>query len=237
MSKFLRSLPSRTSTLLLLSFLFCSLLPGTQALHAQSGRRGQPSVKPQAPPAESAPEGESESTPRSKPSKTAAAPIVSFVVFEDDNLVVGIDNISKEIVADGFMKRLGQTQSVGLKRAGRGGRKEARERAKNEKESHVVLLQLEEESSDRGIQSMSRPDPRTLVVRTYVYAPVSGDLKYTDRVSQRPYRQSGTIGGVRVPLPGGRSERYPAEYQLEQAARDAADHLMSRFNVILPPEN
>ena len=86
--------------------------------------------------------------------------------------------------------------------------------------------------------STGRVDSRTLLLKTYVYAPKTGDLKYADTIYQRPYRETATIGGVRVPVPGTRGvERYPSQRQLEQAARDAADRLMSRFNVTLPPNN
>ena len=229
------------SFLLLFTFMLSSFAAGANPRAAQSGRRGVPgSVKKSDPPQqpETTPQGESESESKPKTqAKTTGAPIVSFVVFEDDNLALGIDNISREIVTDAFMKRLGQSSAVGLTHGPRGSRKEARDRAKNEKEAYVVLMQLEEESADRGVESVTRADPRTFVIRTFVYAPVTGDLKFTDRVYQRPYRPSTSIGGVRIPVPVGRPERYPAQYQLEQVARDAADRLMSRFHVILPPEN
>jgi hypothetical protein len=41
---------------------------------------------------------------------------------------------------------------------------------------------------------------------------------------------------VRVPVPTRRVERYPSQNQLEQAARDAADRLLSRFQITPPPE-
>ncbi len=65
------------------------------------------------------------------------------------------------------------------------------------------------------------------------------DLKFSDVIYQRPYRETATVGGVRIPVPGGtrRIERYPSQLQLEQAARDAADSLLMRFGVRLPPDN
>ena len=53
---------------------------------------------------------------------------------------------------------------------------------------------------------------------------------------QRPYRDTATIGGVRVPVPSRRMERYPSQLQLEQAARDSADRLLSRFQITPPPQ-
>ena len=79
-------------------------------------------------------------------------------------------------------------------------------------------------------------DKRGLALRTYVYTPKTGDLKYSDTMFQRPYRDTARVGGVRVPVPTRRVERYPSQYQLEQAARDSADRLLSRFQITPPPE-
>ena len=44
------------------------------------------------------------------------------------------------------------------------------------------------------------------------------------------------LGGIPVPVPSRRIEQYPSQLQLEQASRDAADRLLSRFHVT-PPQN
>ena len=90
-----------------------------------------------------------------------------------------------------------------------------------------------------GDATIGRADSRSLLLKTYVYAPKSGDLKYADTIYQRPYRDTATVGGVRIPVPGGsrRVERYPSQSQLEQAARDTADRLMAHFNITPPPDN
>jgi len=201
---------------------------------AQSGRHAP---KPAATPApEATPRAESES--KSKP--RAASPsdlIVSFVVVEQDGGMLNLDFNARESVVDTFVRRLGQLRTVSVSSGGKGGRKDARERAKKGRGTFVVLFELEEERAAMGEASIGRIDSRTLLLKTYVYAPESGDLKYTDTITQRPYRPTTTIGGVRVPSPGRRVEQYPSQLQLEQAARDAADRLMSRFGVIPPSEN
>ncbi|MCA1591580.1 MAG: hypothetical protein LC754_02805 [Acidobacteria bacterium] len=228
------------SAVLLLSFVLCSWLQGF-GVNAQSGRRRAEPARPSSPPpADTATQGESESEskPRGSATKPNASVLVNFVVMEDDNMIVSIPYGAREIVNEGFLRRLKQSRAVAVEGAGKAGRKEARDRAKKEKDAFVVLLQVEEDAASSGQQSIGRADTRTLVINIHVYAPVTGDLKFTDRVWQRPYRQTATIGGVRVPVPvSRRSERFPSEYQLEQASRDAADRLMSRFNVIPPPEN
>ena len=65
-------------------------------------------------------------------------------------------------------------------------------------------------------------------------------IQYTpqcDTVYQRPYHDTARVGGIPIPVPTRRIEQYPSQLQLEQAARDAADRLMQRFGVILPPDN
>jgi hypothetical protein len=130
--------------------------------------------------------------------------------------------------------------------ASRGGkrisRKEAQEIAKTESQSHVVLLELEEDIAASGGRrgGAGQTDTRALAVKTYVYEMGTGTLKFVDQTSMRPYRgQTTSIGGIRLPLPTTRTrmERFPGELELEQAARDAADRVMLRFKVRLPPDN
>ena len=84
--------------------------------------------------------------------------------------------------------------------------------------------------------SFTVTDSRRLVVKTYVYTPKTADLKFTDTVYQRPYHDTARVGGIPIPVPTRRIEQYPSQLQLEQAARDAADRLMQRFGVTLPPD-
>jgi hypothetical protein len=116
---------------------------------------------------------------------------------------------------------------------GRGPRRrsEAREQAKKQETAYVVFFQMDESG-----YSGTSTDAYGIVLRTYVYTPKTGDLKYSDTMYQRPYYDSARVGGVRVPVPTRRVERYPSQFQLEQAARDAADRLLSRFNITPPPE-
>ena len=125
-----------------------------------------------------------------------------------------------------------QASNVEVKDGGRGRRQEARERAKKEEVAYVVFFQLDE----TGMGGMSSTDSRGLALRTYVYTPKTADLKYSDTMFQRPYQDTARIGGVRVPVPTRRAEQYPSQHQLEQAARDAADRLLSRFQIAPPPE-
>lgn len=216
-----------------------ALMAGPQAADAreQSGRRkaAPASPVPTPTPVPVEPAGESESVPRGSEGKRPGV-VAGFIIIENDNFITDIDRFAREDVLEAFTRRLGQSSSVEVAPGGKGTRKDARDRAKSESETYVVLFHLEEEAADRGMQSIGRADTRTLVIRLYVFEPKTGNLKYSDVIHQRPYRDTATIGGVRVPVPGRRIERYPSERELKQAAHDAADRLMSRFHVILPPE-
>jgi hypothetical protein len=211
--------------LIAVAAVFC-LAP---AARAQSGRKAQ---KPLNLPTEAPKQGEAAAA---KPEAKKPEAVVSFVVMRsDDASAFGIDAVSRDSVAAAFSRRLGQVTSVEVRDGGKGGRQEARARAKEEKKAYVVLFQLDEQA---GGMSTGSVDSRTLVIRTYVYAPTTGDLKYTDAVYQRPYQDSARVGGVRIPVPTRRIERYPSQHELEQAARDAADRLLGRFQVTPPPEH
>ncbi|HEX6183978.1 MAG TPA: hypothetical protein VFZ44_08885 [Pyrinomonadaceae bacterium] len=201
---------------------------GTAASRAQSGRKAQ---KPVGLPTEAPKPGDPAAA---RPESKKPEALVSFVVMRSDVNGFGIDPLARDGVGTAFMRRLGQSATVEVTDGGKGGRGEARKRAKDEKKAYVVLFQLDEQAGD---MSMGRTDSRTLIIRTFVYTPQTGDLKFTDTIYQRPAYDSVGVGGVRVPVPTRRIERYPSQRELEQAARDAADRLLSRFQVTPPPEN
>ena len=209
---------------------------GARGAGAQSGRKGQKSSAPPPPPAAEAEQGESESGPkRQDASKKKTDALVSFVVMRgEEGAFTIIDPLARDGVAENFLRRLGATSSVSVTNGGTGRRQEARERAKSESEAYVVLFQLEEDSY---VETVGRADSRRLVIKTYVYTPKVGDLKYADTIFQRPYRQTARIGGIPVPVPTRGIERYPSQRELEQAARDAADRLLGRFHISPPPDN
>lgn len=193
---------------------------------AQSGRKAQ---KPLGLPTEKPKPADAADRP-AEPKQQAA--LHTFVILKDDTLSFGYDTLARDGVASAFVARLRQVgRDVEVKDGGKGRRQEARERAKKEETAFVVFFQMDEAG-----YGGSSTDMRGVVMRTYVYTPKTGDLKYSDTVFQRPYQDSATIGGVRVPVPTRRVERYPSQYQLEQAARDAADRLLSRFQITPPPE-
>ena len=220
------------AALALLSLALCAHV----AARAQSGRHGPKPAATPTPSPEATPQGESESVPRGRAPKPADV-VASFVVMDYEDAFVGVDFRAREDVMDSFMHRLGQARAVAASYQGHGNRKEARDRAKAERDAYVVLFEINEDTMAGGAPGIGQADTRRLVIKTYVYAPKTGDLKFTDTVYQRPYRETARIGGIPIPVPTRRIEQYPSQLQLEQAARDAADRLMQRFGVTLPPDN
>jgi hypothetical protein len=216
------------------SFAAASLVAIALVLFAAGARaqsRHAPRTPPPTPTPEATPQGESESKPRASSVKSKDV-LVSFVVTEYSNAMMGLNTTAVNDLTETFARRLGQSASVSVTRAGNGSRADARKRAKEESEAYVVLFQVEEDMG-AGTGTMGG-DTRSLTIKTYVYAPKTGDLKYMDTIYQRPYRQMATIGGIPVPVQTRRIEQYPSQLQLEQASRDAADHLLSRFNIMSP---
>jgi hypothetical protein len=197
---------------------------------AQSGRRSPTMSKtsPAPPTAEKAVEATTTAT------KKDVKPLASFVIVEDTGSAFEVDYTARRIVLGGFVARLDQSSVVAVTRGGRATRKEARDRAKTEREAFVVLVELEEELDSINMRGRSRPEDRLLVIKSYVYTPATGDLKFTDRFVARPYDSRASVGGVRVPVPSGGG--YGLEAQFERAGRDAAERLLSRFQITLPPE-
>ncbi|HKG13797.1 MAG TPA: hypothetical protein VKB12_10670 [Pyrinomonadaceae bacterium] len=213
----------------------------TNVAGAQSRRAPRPAATPTPEPTPTPEEsqGESESKPRGTGASTKEpGVVVSFLILENDNPMMSLDYMARDDIWKEFLERLGKARSVSVTQGGKATRGEALKRAKLEREAYVVLFQMEEERESMGDASIGRVDSRNLLLKTYVYAPQTGSLKYADTIYQRPYRDTATVGGVRIPVPGSRRiERYPSQRQLEQAARDAANRLMAHFNVTLPPDN
>jgi hypothetical protein len=226
--------PSRGHAAAHLAVIFAlaaaALCCATAASRAQSGRKSQ---KPVGVPTGEAPKQGDPAA--AKPESKKPEALASFVVMRyEDASMFSIDPLALDGVASAFVRRLGQSAAVEVSDAGKGRRQEARARAKEEKKAYVVLFQLDEQVGDINT---GRADSRTLILRTFVYTPQTGDLKFTDTVYQRPAYDSARVGGVRIPVPTRRVDRYPSQHELEQAARDAADRLLSRFQVTPPPQN
>lgn len=198
---------------------------------AQSGRR---TPKPAQPVPAATPEGAGESESQSRPKKkTATGP--TFIVSQLDNPFLQIAYITPESMVAAFARRLSDSNAAEVVHGSKLTRQEARDRAKNEKDAFTILVSIEDEADEAGREVMGELNPRRLAVRLFVYEPRTAQIKYQDRLVQRPYRPAARVGGIRIPVPAPRTS-IPTRDEVEQVARDAADRLLIRFG-IRPPEN
>lgn len=102
-------------------------------------------------------------------------------------------------------------------------RGEAVKRAKAEKESHLVWMQLRFDTA-----SMSEVDLREVYIDYWVFAPTTTKTVTNGRSYQQMYRGGGVIV---MPRPGGRASEPYAEQLLKQAARDAAERILSAMDL------
>lgn len=185
----------------------------------QSGRRAPRSSSPAPTP-----------TPQAEPVEKRAAAETKA----DLSLVVGIDRVSTFAYIPTYFydsvlrvcgERLDDSPSVKADIANREmNRGEAIKRAKAETESHIVWLQLRLDNA----RAQSSDDLREVYIEYFVFAPTTAKIV----TSGRTYQQMARAGGViAMPRPGGGASLPYTEQLLKQAAREAADRILSAMNV------
>ena len=123
--------------------------------------------------------------------------------------------------------RLQEAPSVQLNVSGRDmNRGDAIKLAKSQKEGYVALLELRSDS--RGASNASYEE---LYLEYSVFAPETAKIAASGRAYQRVLKNRGVILNPRPP--GGSSAVY-IEQMLRQAARDAADKILSALHLVLP---
>lgn len=187
---------------------------------AQSGRRAPksssapaPTPTPQATPVEK------------KPAAETRAPL-SFVVGIDREAGFAIIPMYfYDSVLRACAERLDDSPSVKATIANREmNRGEAVKRAKAETESHIVWMQLRFE----GGRGMSDADLKEVYIDYWVFAPTTAKIVTNGRSYQQMYRGGGVIV---MPRPGGRASLPYTEQMLKQAARDAAERILSSMGL------
>ena len=101
-------------------------------------------------------------------------------------------------------------------------------RAKAEKETYVVWLQLGSDSFDSG-RSSSTQAPQDLYIRYTILNPVTARVKSSGRTYQRINRTG--KGGVLGRIPGSQGSSIYSEYALKQAAKEAAERILDALLV------
>jgi hypothetical protein len=197
-------------------FALVVLFAGTVA--GQSGRRAtRPSSPAPAPTPQAAPV-EKQPAPETKPARSLVVGIDRNTIFADIPLYL------YDTVLRACGERLDDAPSVKVTIANREmNRGEAIKRAKAETESDIVLLQLKFDSG-----SQNGDDLREVYIEYSVFAHTTGKLI----TGGHTYQQAARAGGVIVmPRPGGRASLPYTEQLLKQAARDAAERILSSMNI------
>jgi hypothetical protein len=203
---------------LALAAVFAMFVVSAGTVAAQSGRRAPRSGAPAPTP-----------TPEAAPVKKPAAetkPTLSFVVSIDRvSSFATIPMYFHDSVLRACAERLDDAPSVRVTVANREmNRGEAIKRAKAETESHIVWMELRFD----GARSLSDEDLREVYIDFWVFAPATAKAV----TNGRSYQQIARAGGViMMPRPGGRASLPYTEQLLKQAARDAAERILSAFSV------
>jgi hypothetical protein len=187
---------------------------------AQSGRRGA-SSKPL-----SVPTPEPEPSPQ-KPNRSDEDDPIKVIVGIDRGS--GFEFIPLEFYSAalyGCSDRLDESALVQVTGTQQDfSRGEAVNRAKKERETYIVWLNLRGENS--GVERTSN-NRNEMILDYTVFAPTTGKII----ASGRTYQRAARVGGVIVSPPGsGRADPIYGEYMVKQAARDAAERILSRLDV------
>jgi len=197
----------------ILLILACAML--TQA---QSGRRstGAPPSTP------------SVSGPKTVEKAPAKAPRIHLLVgVENRNPFTNIPYYLSDTVLDNCVRRLADSADIVPNAVGRGmDRVDAVRRAKAERESYVVWLQIQSDVLDSGKQQKNGPDE--LYVRYTIFEPVTAKVRQSGRTHQQIYKTG--RGGVSSPTSSRNGAIY-SEYALKQAAREAAERILEAFEI------
>lgn len=163
------------------------------------------------------------------PAKDERIPLV--IAVEERNPFSGIPYYLAGTIRDTCADRLRKSSDLKVEIASRGmDRGEAVKRAKAEKETYVVWLQIESDSFDSGRSGNAAPE--TLYLRYTIFTPVTAKIKASGRTYQQIYRTG--KGGVLGRIPSSSGGSIYSEYALKQAAREAAEQILHAFSLSVP---
>jgi hypothetical protein len=187
---------------------------------AQSGRK--PPQQPKSP--DPLPQKQDE-PPITQPSnKPSSSQIPVKVIWYLPN--IGTSSIYSEIVEDGCLERLSQSNAVKAIAGRDMNRKEAIDAAKASPDSYVLWFELDVDAIDAQ-RTMGSLPPQYLYVKFEVFTPVTGKTRTSGHVYQR------SRGPVGMPLPGPQTGS-TAEYSLRYAGREMADRLLDALSLSHP---
>jgi hypothetical protein len=203
---------------------FALFFSATIAL-AQSGRRTH-KPPPAAPVAEPTPSSKSPA-PKEQPRLTLVVGMIPADTFS------GVPLYYYSSIMQSLTERLHSAHSLSLEVVERGfSRGEAIARAKTEKEAYVAWVELRADRYGASSGSYGNVNLSELYIEYQVLFPTTAKIKTSGSVYQRGLGKGGVVLG---PGTTGRTGVAAAEYQLKQAAREAADRILSTFH--LPPSD
>jgi hypothetical protein len=190
----------------------------TLVVEAQSGRRTPKKPDP-------LPEASPEPTATVKPN--VEKPRVGISVgMNGSNGFSNIPNYFYDSVLVSCAERLRDAPSVSVHVTGREmNRADAVRMAKSQKEGFVVFLELRTDSFGGAAQNTNYQD---VYLDYTVFGPDTAKVVTSGHTYQRGYRKGG------IPLPKGRNPSVYAEQMLQEAAREAAERILSALHLNLP---
>jgi hypothetical protein len=212
----------RVTVVLLCILLIVSLAPVTQA---QSGRR--PPMQPKSP--DPLPPKQDEPPIKQPSDKPSNSQIPVKVVWNLPN--IGSPTVYTQIVEDGCVERLSQSDLVKPTRGAELNRKQASDIAKASADTYVLWFELDVDAIDGGRYPVGSVPPQYLYVNYVVFTPGTGKSRTSGHVYQR---QRGPAG-MPLPLPGPQTGS-SADYSLRYAGREMADRLLDALSLSHPPD-
>jgi hypothetical protein len=197
---------------------------------AQSGRR----VAKRAAGSTAAPTPEAEPKPTPAIAKAEKSKLSLYVCSTEHDPFTNIPLYLADTIRNIFIQRVGQSSTINVIGGRELNRSEAVKRAKAEENTYVVLLQLEDNSFDSRRTSTGSLDTSKLIIRYFIFAPLTGKVKAEGVVYQQQYRAG--RGGVGLPSPTQNNPIY-SDYLLKEAARQAADRVLETFRGVQPPRD
>lgn len=209
--------PSQKRRAIFLILCGALLLCLSQATAAQSGRR-PPKKESPPPPAPAEPNDELEpNAPEEKPGPAA------YLIVGGDRIGASMEILPGYVdeAVDSCIRRLRRSPSLDVKAGGSMTRKGAIDRAKKEKEAHVVWLEVKAEDYDSG----------RLSIGYTIFTPQTAKIKTSGVVFLGSARVGNGRVGVGLPPVGG---RMPRDYQVREGGERVADRVMGNFDLPLP---
>jgi hypothetical protein len=187
---------------------------------AQSGRK--PPQQPKSP--DPLPQKQDEPPIVQPSNKPSSSQIPVKVIWYLPN--IGTSSIYSEIVEDGCLERLSQSNAVKAIAGREMNRKEAIDAAKASADSYVLWFELDVDAIDAQ-RTMGSVPPQYLYVKYEVFTPGTGKTRTSGHVYQRGRATPG------VPLPGPQTGS-TADYSLRYAGREMADRLLDALSLSHP---